>query len=274
MSRLRIIILIDALISSRLSRYSRFGYRRIGILLERKGMVMNEKKLYRIYREEGLQVRQRRKRRRGKWRGEQPTVPQRPGERWSLDFVHDRIADGRPLRTLNIVDDFTRECMAIEVDTSMGGERVVRVLDRLTAHHGHPSSLLMDNGAEFTGTALDRWSYRHGVKVNFIEPGKPMQNGYVESFNGKFRDECLNEHWFLSVGEARAIIEAWRVDYNEMRPHSSLSNLTPSAYRRQYEESHGSDRSVIPSPSGEGTTTTEPQQPEIPNPGLSLQLSS
>jgi len=147
-----------------------------------------------------------------------------------MDFVHDQLADGRRFRTLNIVNDKTRECLAIEVDTSMGGARVVRVLDRLVSALGAPRFIVVDNGPEFAGTALDQWAYRNGVEMHFIRPGKPVDNAYIESFNGKFRDECLKLHWFLDLNHARAETEAWRVDYNEVRPHSSLGNLTPKEY--------------------------------------------
>jgi putative transposase len=150
-----------------------------------------------------------------------------------MDFVHDMLADGRKFRTLNVVDVFTRECRAIELDTSLGGHRVVRVLERLCEEHGMPERIMMDNGPEFTGKALDEWAYTQKVGLEFIRPGKPMENGYVESFNGKFRDECLNSHWFVSLQDARRIIEEWRCDYNEQRPHSSLGQLTPSDFARQ-----------------------------------------
>jgi putative transposase len=147
-----------------------------------------------------------------------------------MDFVLDALADGRVFRTLNVVDDFTRECLAIEVDTSLGGERVARVLDRICEDRGRPATVVTDNGPEFTSRALDGWAYDRGVKLHFIQPGKPVQNAYVESFNGKFRDECLNEHWFTSLAVARAHIEIWRDDYNRVRPHSSLDDLTPQEY--------------------------------------------
>ncbi len=150
-----------------------------------------------------------------------------------MDFVHDTLVDGRKFRALNIVDVYTRECRAIEVDTSLGGQRVVRVLDRLREEHGTPERITMDNGPEFTGKALDAWAYCAKVELEFIRPGKPMENGYIESFNGKFRDECLNSHWFMSMEDARTIIEGWRVDYNEERPHSSLGQLTPADFARQ-----------------------------------------
>ena len=153
-----------------------------------------------------------------------------PNQSWSMDFVSDGFVDGRRLRCLNIVDDFTRECLAIEVDTSLPGRRVVSVLERLAEFRGLPQSVTVDNGPEFISKALDEWAFRQGLRVSFIQPGKPRQNAYVESFNGKFRDECLNEHWFLSMRHARAVIEDWRQEYNSERPHSSLGYLTPNQF--------------------------------------------
>jgi len=149
-----------------------------------------------------------------------------------MDFTVDTLADGRGFRTLNIVDDFTRECLAIEVDRSLPGLRVTRVLDRLHAAIGLPACLVCDNGPEFAGRTVDAWAYAHGVALRFIRPGKPIENAYVESFNGKFRDECLNEHWFVSLADAKAAIEAWRIDYNTVRPHSSLADRTPEQFAR------------------------------------------
>jgi putative transposase len=208
----------------------RFGYRRLWILLRREGWTDNHKRVLRIYQEEGLQVKRRIKKRTAKGRGVKPLAALRPNQRWSLDFVSDQLADGRRFRVLNIVDDFTRECLAIEVDTSLTGQRVARVLERVCAVRGHPERLVSDNGPEFTGHAVDTWAYHHGVQWQFIEPGKPVQNAYVESFNGKFRDECLNEHWFARLDQARTLIEDWRRDYNEVRPHSSLQNQTPREF--------------------------------------------
>ena len=212
---------------------TRWGYRRLHVLLRREGVRVNHKRLYRLYREEGLTVRQRR-RKRVAW-GVRVPLPLAfdPNERWSMDFMADALADGRVFRTLNVVDDFTRECLAIEIDTSLGGERVARVLDRLCGERGRPRVVVMDNGPEFTGHALDRWAYQHGVKLHFIQPGKPVQNAYVESFNGKFRDECLNDHWFTSLADAKQQIESWREDYNRVRPHSALDDLTPEQYRQR-----------------------------------------
>lgn len=209
----------------------RWGYRRLLVLLRREGIADNHKRVYRLYRAEGLQVRQRRRRKQRLARGvEAVAVPQRPNERWSLDFVHDRLASGRSLRLLTVHDDYTRECLWIEVDTSLSGPRVTRVLDYLTELRGRPSSLLTDNGPEFAGLALERWAHDRQVHHRFITPGKPSQNGYIESFNGKLRDECLNETEFLSVSHARDLLEAFREDYNHQRPHSSLADLTPAEF--------------------------------------------
>ena len=211
---------------------ARFGYRRLHILLERDGLVVNHKRVHRIYQAAGLQVRRRRRKR--LTRAERVPLPMASHrlERWSMDFTADTLADGRNFRTLNIVDDFTRECVAIEVDRSLPGLRVTRVLDRLHAALGLPQTIVVDNGPEFAGRTLDAWAYARGVTLRFIRPGKPIENAYVESFNGKFRDECLNEHWFVSLADAKTAIEAWRIDYNTVRPHSSLDGATPHHFAR------------------------------------------
>jgi putative transposase len=209
---------------------ARFGYRRLHILLEREGLVINHKRVHRIYRAAGLQVRRRLRKRLTRAERIPLPVPDQRLARWSMDFTVDTLADGRGFRTLNIVDDFTRECVAIEVDRSLPGLRVARVLDRLHATMGLPQTIVVDNGPEFAGRTLDAWAYAHGVTLRFIRPGKPVENAYVESFNGKFRDECLNEHWFVSVADAKATIELWRVDYNTVRPHSSLDGATPQQF--------------------------------------------
>ena len=162
-------------------------------------------------------------------------APERPNERWSMDFVTDSLVTGRRFRALVIVDDYSRECPAIEVDTSLGGRRVVQVLERLAESRGLAEVITLDNGPEFTGKALDEWAYSRGVKLNFIRPGKPIENAYAESFIGRLRDECLNENWFLSLKDARDIIGSWRIDYNDGRPHSSLQGLSP----REYVENRG-----------------------------------
>lgn len=208
----------------------RFGYRRLTVLLRREGWTVNPKRVYRMYREEGLGVRRRKRKRIGAVERQPLAITTRANERWSMDFISDALSEGRKFRSLNIVDDFSRECLSAEVDTSIPGARVVRVLERLREQRGLPQILVTDNGPEFAGRAVDVWAYERGVKLRFIEPGKPVQNAFIESFNGKMRDECLNEHWFGTLGEARQTIEAWRRDYNEVRPHSSLGNRTPQEF--------------------------------------------
>jgi len=208
----------------------RFGSPRLHIMLKREGLVINHKRTERIYKEEGLALRRKRKRKGTAVNRIILPVPDRPNQRWSMDFVSDSTVTGRRFRTLTIVDDFTRECPAIEVDTSLGGARVVSVLERLAETRGLPEVITIDNGPEFAGRALDEWAYRRGVKLNFIRPGKPIENAFAESFNGRFRDECLNENWFMSLKQAREIIEDWRIDYNEVRPHTSLKGQTPQEY--------------------------------------------
>lgn len=217
----------------------RFGSPRIHVMLKREGLVINHKRTERIYREEGLSLRiRKRKKRTAAVRIESPK-PNSPNQRWSMDFMQDQFADGRRFRILTIVDAFTRECPALEVDTSIGGKRVVRVLDRLAFLRGLPEVITVDNGPEFVSQALDEWAYRNNVKLDFIRPGKPVENAFIESFNGKLRDECLNDNWFLSLEDARRIVEAWRIDYNRYRPHSSLDNLTPMEYAEKCEFSQG-----------------------------------
>ena len=208
----------------------RFGYRRIHVLLKREGWVINIKRVYRLYRQAGLSVRRRFRKRIALTERLPLTLPDVPNHAWSMDFVHDGLADGRRIRCLNIVDDFTKESIAIEVDTSLSGGRVVRVLDRIAQHRPLPTMIRVDNGPEFTSLALDAWAHAKGIKLAFTQPGKPTQNAYIESFNGRFRDECLNDQWFSTLYEARVLIEAWRNDYNCARPHSSLGYATPSEF--------------------------------------------
>jgi putative transposase len=210
----------------------RFGYRRLGWLLAREGCRMNHKKLYRLYREEQLTVRRRGRRKRALGTRAPMMLPQAINQRWSLDFVADTLSDGRRFRILCIVDDFSRECLATVVDTSLGGVRVVRELERLVQERGAPQTVVSDNGSELTSVAVLRWTAER-VEWHYIQPGKPIQNAFIESFNSRLRDECLNEHAFLSLAEARAIINAWRDDYNCLRPHSSLGALTPMEFVAQ-----------------------------------------
>ena len=208
----------------------RFGYRRLTAMLVQAGTQVNHKRVYRLYCEEGLTMRIR-QRRRIRWTGaaKRPAAT-RPNERWSIDFVSDCVSSGRVIRMLTMVDDCTRECPAIEVDTSLGGVRVGRVLDQVVAERGLPEAIVLDNGPEFRSRALAAWSEERGVRLEFIQPGKPMQNAYVESFNGRLRDECLNANWFTSLRDAKRKIEEWRQDYNQQRPHSSLAYLSPAAF--------------------------------------------
>jgi putative transposase len=212
------------------AKWRRFGYRGLYRLLRREGQEVNHKRVYRVYRAEGLQVRRRRRKRlKRPARGPMPR-PARRNEVWAMDFVHDGLADGRRIRALTIVDLCTREAPWIEVATSIPGDRVVRVLDRLAESYGIPKRIVIDNGPEFLSIALATWAEDRGVELDFIDPGKPVQNCFVESFNGTFRDECLNEHWFTSLADARQRIEAWRRLYNEERPHSSLGGATPMEF--------------------------------------------
>jgi len=208
----------------------RFGSPRIYLALRREGIKVNHKRVERIYREDGLSLRKRKRRKTAAIERVPLPAARSPNEKWSMDFVTDSVVTGRRFRILTIVDDYSRECPALEVDTSLSGQRVIAVLDRLAEARGLPQVITLDNGPEFAGKALDEWAYRKGVKLNFIRPGKPVENAFVESFNGRLRDECLNENWFLSVREARDIIESWRKDYNEARPHSSLNGLTPREF--------------------------------------------
>jgi len=227
----------DAALRARLkelaARRMRFGYRRLTAMLVREGIAANHKRVYRLYREEGLAMRIR-QRRRIRWTGAvRGGVASRANERWSMDFVSDCLSTGRVIRMLTVVDDCTRECPAIEVDTSLGGMRVRRVLDRIASERGVPEAIVLDNGPEFRGRALAAWSQERGVRLEFIQPGKPAQNAFAESFNGRLRDECLNANWFTSLSDARRKIENWRQDYNQQRPHSSLNYLPPAEFARQ-----------------------------------------
>jgi putative transposase len=202
-------------------------------MLEREGISVNHKRLHRLYREEGLVLRKKRRQRASTATRAPLVCPKQAGQRYSMDFMSDSLATGRSFRTLNIVDDYTRECLAIEVDTSLPGERVARVLDRLIKSGRKPEVIVVDNGPEFAGKVLDTWAVRNKVQLRFIDPGKPIQNAYIESFNARLRDECLNQHWFVSMEEVRLVIEAWREDYNRQRPHGSLDYQTPEEFARR-----------------------------------------
>jgi len=210
----------------------RFGYRRLHILLCREGVQMNHKKLRRLYAEERLQVRRRGGRKRALGTRAPLALPQGVNQRWSLDFLHDQLSDGRRFRILAIVDDFTRECLTLVADTSLSGLRVGRELDAVIAERGKPAVCVSDNGTELTSMAILRWSQESGVEWHYIAPGKPQQNAFIESFNGRLRDELLNETLFGSLAHARAALVEWKLDYNTVRPHSSIGNLPPVEYAK------------------------------------------
>lgn len=216
----------------------RFGYRRLHELLRREGIAVNHKRTERLYREERLAVGRRARKRVARQGRGRPPAPQRPNEQWALDFVSDALKSGRRFRCLNVVDTCTREALAIVADTSLGGDRVALELERLVRERGKPNEIVLDNGPELRSTALDRWATGHGIALRFIDPGKPVQNAVCESFNGRLRDECLNQHWFLSLHDARTVLEGWRVDYNQVRPHGALGHRTPEAVRRQLTAEH------------------------------------
>ncbi len=208
----------------------RYGYRRLHVLLQREGWRVNHKRVYRLYREEGLGIRVKRRRKRTTLPRVQPVAATRPHERWSLDVLTDALVDGRRFRVLTIVDNVSRVSPAIEVGISLTGERVVAVLEELRTTVGVPRRIAIDNGPEFISKALDAWAYRHQVHLEFSRPGKPTDNAYVESFNGHFRAECLDQHWFASLEEARQVIERWRVEDTQERPHRALKQQTPAAF--------------------------------------------
>ncbi|MFG1379137.1 IS3 family transposase [Xanthobacter autotrophicus ATCC 700551] len=208
----------------------RFGYRRLHVLLRREGFTVNHKRLFRLYREERLKVRHRGGRKRAIGTRAPMTIPMRPNERWSLDFVSDQLTCGRRFRILTVVDDCTRECLTLLADTSLSGVRVARELDRLVAERGRPKMIVSDNGSEFTSNAILAWAEAAQLEWHYIAPGKPIQNAFIESFNGRLRDELLNETLFSALGQARATLGSWRSDYNGSRPHSAIGWQTPSAF--------------------------------------------
>ena len=223
----------------------RYGYRRLHVLLRREGWHINHKRVYRLYKQEGLSLRLKTK----KKRASEPRVPRpaptAPNECWSMDFVADRLADGRAFRMLTLVDNFSRISPAIEVDFSLTGQRVVEVLGRLKLMHQLPQSIKVDQGSEFISKALDAWAHSNNVKLEFSRPGKPTDNAFIESFNGRLRQECLNLNWFMALDDARQIIERWRQDYNLERPHSSLDRQTPNEFVRCWQQNRATREAEI-----------------------------
>jgi len=211
-----------------------YGYRRVHVLLRREGWKDNHKRVYRLYRNEGLSLRHKRPRRNKAARLRQPKQRVTAiNQIWSMDFVADALFDGRRLRALTVVDNYTRECLAIDVGQRLTGEHVVDALNRIKSERGLPQTIKVDNGSEFVSKAMDRWAYEHGVELDFSRPGRPIDNAKIESFNGRFREECLNAHWFLSLEDAQRKIEAWRAFYNEVRPHTALNWLSPAEFARR-----------------------------------------
>ena len=227
------------------SKRRRFGYRRIGVLLERKGRIMNHKKLYRLYTEEKLGVRRRRGRKRARGSRTPMPVALHLGERWSLDFMSDTFGASRKFRILAVNDDCCRENLCLIADTSISGVRVARELDALVRVYGKPACIVSDNGTEFTSRAILKWAGDNDVDWHYIDPGKPQQNGFIESFNGSLRDELLNEEIFDTLDDARRKLALWRYDYNNIRPHSSLGNKTPAEARRALEQFEGSAHDAL-----------------------------
>ena len=212
----------------------RYGYRRLHALLARKGQEVNVKRVYRLYVEEGLSVRRKKRRRLVRDRALEPRLT-RPNQEWAMDFIVDGLATGRMVRILSVVDAYTRECLALEADTSLSSGRVTRVLERLIAERGRPENVRSDNGPEFTSRRMIGWAEDFKVGLVHIQPGRPMQNGHVESFHGRLRDECLNVSWFRTLNDVRCTLDTWREEYNSERPHSSLDYRTPKEFRLAFE---------------------------------------
>lgn len=214
-------------------RWKRYGYRRLHVLLIRQGVAINHKRVFRLYSNAGLSIRRKRKKLAMAYRGKPESVEKMPNVRWSMDFVSDRLSFGRRVRVFNVIDECSRECLASVAETSITGQHVTRILDQLIETYGKPRQILTDNGPEFTSNAMNEWAYRGNIEHLFIDPGKPIQNAYIESFNGKLRDEFLNEHWFQSLDELKRRLDMWRYEYNFIRPHSALGNLTPHEHRQK-----------------------------------------
>lgn len=222
----------------------RYGYRRLHVLLQRQGQAVNVKRVYRLYREEGLMVRRQRRKRLVRSMPAESRL-QRANQEWAMDFIIDGLASGRMVRILSVVDAYTRECLALEADSSLGSGRVIRVLERLIAERGAPESLRSDNGPEFTSRRMIGWAEEYKITLIHIQPGKPMQNGHVESFHGRLRDECLNAHWFRTLNDVRTTLEKWRQEYNCERPHSGLDYRTPEEFRQTLDRGKDGDKAAL-----------------------------
>ena len=208
----------------------RWGCPHLHEVLRRQGLVINHKRTERIYQEENLSIRRKKRKKTTSELRVQVPDAQRPNQQWAMDFMSDALFNGRKIRLLTLIDEYSRECLAIEVDTSINGVRVTNVLNRVVMIRGLPEMIKVDNGPEFISKAMDAWAYQRQIHLQFSRPGKPVDNRFIESFNGRFRDECLNDNWFMSMSHAREVVETWRLDYNDARPHSSLSDLTPNEF--------------------------------------------
>lgn len=216
-------------------QHKRYGSPRLHALLKKEGKVKNHKRTERIYAEEGLAIRRKRKKKRIPCLRVPLPEATMPNETWSMDFAHDSCITGARIKVLTVVDDFTRSCPGLLTQSSIPGRGVTNFLDQRAVIQGYPQSIRVDNGPEFTGKHFQQWAEQRGIYIDYIEPGKPMDNGFIESFNGKFRDECLNEHWFANLKHAQQIIENWRIEYNEVRPHSSLGDKTPYEFVKEHQ---------------------------------------
>jgi putative transposase len=219
-----------------IEKHKSWGFPILHDILRREGLVINHKRTWRIYRENGLMLKIRKRHKRASGIRLELAEPARPNERWAMDFVQDQLWHGSRFRILTVLDVFTKECLALEVDTSINGERVGRVLDWLVMTRGKPEVITVDNGPEFAGMTIDRWAYQNNVTLDFIQPGKPIQNAFIESFNGRLRHECLNQHYFVLLQEAKTVIENWRIEYNTFRPHGSSNGLTPEQFSSAWRE--------------------------------------
>jgi putative transposase len=242
-----------------------YGHRRVHVLLRREGWKVNMKRVYRLYREEGLSLRRKRpKRRRAVQPRQERPAGRLPNERWSMDFMSDALADGRKLRVLTVLDTCTRECVALEVGTTFRGSDVASVLTRVGVQRGLPTTITVDNGTEFTSKALDHWAYRNRLRLDYTRPGKPTDNGFIESFNAQVRRECLSQHYFSNIDDARRVVEAWRDDYNERRPHGALGQRTPMevAAEARAAMTQESKATVIADPGASCEAVSESSDPE------------
>jgi putative transposase len=230
---------LGEILKQKAQQHGRWGFRSIYDRIRMEGWTDNHKRVHRVYCDLGLQLSNRKKRKTAKWRGDSLPPVSGLNEIWAMDFVHDQISCGRTIKMLTVIDLYSRECLAVEVDTSLSGSRVARVLSRLIEERGKPVAIQTDNGPEFTGQALDQWAYRLGIKHHFIEPGKPTQNAHIESFNSLLRTQCLNQHWFRSLEDSRELINSWKYEYNWIRCHRSIGRLPPGVYAQRELERTG-----------------------------------